>query len=294
MNLLTPLRKLAAAGKKRLVYLRTAELNGRKVRVPLIEGQGGENLRPYEPHFQRFLQSLLRRRPGTFVDVGVNLGQTLLLVATSDPGRRYIGFEISPFCCFYVQRLIAANGFGNCTVVPLGLSDEPKVAGLHAADPADPQATTLADFWTERHRKVEQQKVLLSTGDEVLSRFGIEDAAVVKIDVEGAESDVLAGLRSTVARSRPVVLTEVLPFTASSDDRDGRTAAVMQGRAARAERMRGLIREYRYVSFRVLPGAVLQATEQFNMDRYDETMTNYALLPEEQLDAFRAAGILAA
>ena len=52
-----------------------------QIRVPLIGGIGFANLDPGEEWMTSILSVLLPRRcPGAFVDVGVNVGQTMLKV----------------------------------------------------------------------------------------------------------------------------------------------------------------------------------------------------------------------
>ena len=55
------------------------------------------------------IQRLFKLKSGAFIDVGVNLGQTLLKVAAIDPGRAYVGFEPNPACVDYVWKLIETN-----------------------------------------------------------------------------------------------------------------------------------------------------------------------------------------
>ena len=67
------------------------------------------------------LEVLLPLQPGTFMDVGVNVGQTLIQLRTLDAKRPYVGFEPNPACVFYVNELIRLNTFLSCTVFPVGL-----------------------------------------------------------------------------------------------------------------------------------------------------------------------------
>src|SRR5215472_16962963 len=68
---------------------------------------------------------------GSFLDVGVNLGQTLLKMLTYDPARQYIGFDPQPACCFMVQRFIDENRLTNCRIVPVGLYDQNGIVTLY-------------------------------------------------------------------------------------------------------------------------------------------------------------------
>jgi FkbM family methyltransferase len=76
------------------------------------------------------LRQLLPTREGLFIDVGVNLGQTLVKVKDIDPERSYLGFEPNPSCVAFTERMIPALGLRNCRTVPAGLSSETGIVEL--------------------------------------------------------------------------------------------------------------------------------------------------------------------
>ena len=63
----------------------------------------------HEPWIDAVFGQILNSRPGVFVDVGVNLGQTLFKILALDPGRRYVGFEPQLACAFMLQSFIDEN-----------------------------------------------------------------------------------------------------------------------------------------------------------------------------------------
>src|SRR6185312_3881029 len=155
---------------------------------------------------------LFALRPGAFLDVGVNVGQTLLKVKVLDPDRPYVGFEINPRCCQYVEELIKVNRFTHCTIVPAGLANRNGVTTLllRANVSADPSATTIGDV-CEAPESLRRQYGVVCRGDDAIATLGLDDVAVIKIDTEGAELEVLEGLAGAVARWRPFVVCEILP-----------------------------------------------------------------------------------
>src|SRR5689334_10466979 len=70
----------------------SGRLAGLPLRVPLQFGSGWEHLRMIEVWLFRAIERILRERTGVFVDVGVNVGHTLIKVKAADPDREYIGF----------------------------------------------------------------------------------------------------------------------------------------------------------------------------------------------------------
>src|SRR5262245_40272959 len=93
---------------RRLNYTRTVKLNGRSIRIPAINGMECDIT---EPWMLEILDGLLARTKGAFIDVGVNVGQTLVKVKSISIDRSYIGFEPNPACLYYVGELIKQNQF---------------------------------------------------------------------------------------------------------------------------------------------------------------------------------------
>lgn len=79
----------------------------------------------------KVLQTLLKIDSRDFIDVGVNIGQTLLNVRSIDKDRNYIGFEPNPTCINYVMELIKINDFKNTTLIPFGIAGNDGVEVLH-------------------------------------------------------------------------------------------------------------------------------------------------------------------
>ncbi len=148
----------------------------------------------------------LLARPGHFIDVGANLGQTLGKVLTLDPKRAYLGFEPQIAACFFCKRFLLDNGLRRMQILPIGLSDEDGIRQFWSRGEAD----TMASLVQPDDDGTEVTLVPVRRGDQVLAELGIREIAAIKIDVEGAELEVLRGLAGTLAEQRPPVLFEVL------------------------------------------------------------------------------------
>ncbi|WP_162806727.1 FkbM family methyltransferase [Sphingosinicella terrae] len=161
------------------------------------------------------LEKLLSKRPGAFVDVGANLGQTMLKVCSIDKKRSYVGFEPNPVCVGYLRQLIARNGLQNCTIIPVGIAPRAYVAGLNLYDgAADSSASIIPAF---RRRTAETVPVPVMSDAELDLP---ETIAVLKIDVEGGELGVIEGLQSTIASRLPEIVVEILPTRNQPERRD--------------------------------------------------------------------------
>lgn len=157
-------------------------------------------------------EKLLEGSSGAVLDVGANVGQTLLKVKSCSPERAWIGFEPNSTCVMYLERLIAANQFRHCTLIPAGLFAETGVMGLDCfhEDPADKTASLVENFRT--NQTVVRRKWVPVLQYEALIRAGIDQrVALVKIDVEGGEKEVLGSLHELLKRDRPAILLEILP-----------------------------------------------------------------------------------
>lgn len=244
------------------------------VRIPVTGGIGLHNLVQREPWLDQLISLLLARRAGAFVDVGVNVGQTMLKVKHVAPDVRYIGFEPNPVCYAYAQRLIALNDLRNCTIVPVGLSNTTRVVPLYLCDESDAGASIVDGFRPREHYS-QTQYVPVMCADDVLDTLEASELAVLKVDVEGAELEVLEGARDALGR-RPFVICEILPLF-SAESEKGRF------RKPRQDKLLRLMHDAGYVLYRVLPTASAVRLEDIEIHR-DLELTNYLFAPSEETE----------
>ncbi|HYD47678.1 MAG TPA: FkbM family methyltransferase [Terriglobales bacterium] len=188
----------------------TVSIAGRRYRIPLQRGFDRRLLAAdREPWLDPILQQTCGSQGAVLLDAGANCGQTLVRAKAANPRLRYFGFEPNPACAGYVQRLIERNHLPDCAVYACALGASPALGQLFTANPADPSATTIANFrGAATGTKI--VSILIERGDDVVARLAIERLDLIKIDVEGAEAAVLAGLAQTIARFRPAIACEVL------------------------------------------------------------------------------------
>lgn len=181
---------------------------GRRIRIPLISGMkvGVTN----EPWMFDIIEGLLPQIEGGFVDVGANLGQTLIKFRSADASRPYVGIEPNAFCLHYLAELNLANRF-EARFLPVGLSDQTGLLSFSffSENPADPMATTVDGF--RRDRKISSEKLIpVFPLDEIIGELP-EKVGIVKIDVEGGELEALTGMAGFIRLQSPLILIEILP-----------------------------------------------------------------------------------
>lgn len=165
----------------------------------------------HEPHMTRVFERALAGRPGAFVDVGTNVGQTLTKVLSIDPNRRYVGFEPQIACSFFLEQFIRDNNLSNASVLSIALSDENRMLTLFSSSSYDEMASIDGELDPTGARRSSAAYVPARIGDEVLEEICLTEVAVIKVDVEGAELSVFSGLKRTLQKHEPALIFEVLP-----------------------------------------------------------------------------------
>ncbi len=159
----------------------------------------------FEPQETLLLQRLMGRCD-RFVDIGANLGYYTCLALQQ--GKPVVAFEPQEQNLRCLFRNLESNGWSGsrAEVFPLGLSDRPGLLTLYGA--SGPSASLLPNWagYSAGYGKV----IPVSTLDRLLEGRYERERLLVKIDVEGAEFQVLRGAMGTLSRSpRPVWLLEV-------------------------------------------------------------------------------------
>ena len=168
---------------------------------------GALNFGVYEKAETRFFQSACRDGM-TFLDVGANLGYYTALAARAvGPNGRVLAVEPDPDSFGYLEQTIAANAVGNVEAFPVAASDTPAMLPLYIS--TDNRGDNRLYASDEERPQVEVEARPL---DALLRESKIETVDLIKIDVQGYEPKVIAGLRETIIASPNLtLLTEFWP-----------------------------------------------------------------------------------
>lgn len=139
------------------------------------------------------------RPDDTFYDVGANIGLYSCLAAAVVEGR-VVAFEPEPKNAARLRENVRLNG-ADVDVFECALSDSnaPREFAVRLFDGGHQTGPAGHSFATGDEEAGETITVESAVGDEFVAERGVPVPNVVKIDVEGAEWAVLAGLESTLS-----------------------------------------------------------------------------------------------
>lgn len=149
---------------------------------------------------QEYLQVLARylKPDGVFLDVGSNVGNHAVFVAKFGGQREVIVIEPNPEAIGLLRINLLLNGLKlDASHLGVGLSDREQNATAQV--PAN-------NLGGARMAPSADGSIRLVTGDSLFAGRAVD---FIKIDVEGQELAVLAGLAQTIAANRPTMFIEV-------------------------------------------------------------------------------------
>ncbi|MDR7130458.1 FkbM family methyltransferase [Algoriphagus sp. 4150] len=156
-----------------------------------------------------FVLEKFLKKGDTFIDVGANQGEYSLWAARKvGIDGRVVAFEPMQQLFDQLTENIRLNEAFHKSIIPvkLGLSDKKGEVILYSS--ADSNEGTNTIYNTEKF-SIESGKIQLDTLDEQLKSLEITNVNFLKIDVEGAELQVLKGALNTLKKHRPIILLEI-------------------------------------------------------------------------------------
>jgi FkbM family methyltransferase len=176
-----------------------------------LEWDAALSLLGHEPEIKRAYAALIESslRPRLFLDVGANYGlHSLLFLVHGIPA---ISFEPNVRCHEYFQRVTEMNGVGK-DLQALALGEREGVVELWSPKSETWYGTTVKSA-RDRIPTVEALETVVvrqTTLDSFVKEHDLRPE-LIKIDTEGAESDVIRGAAHTLNTLRPIVIFESWP-----------------------------------------------------------------------------------
>lgn len=221
----------------------TISLNKKTFKIPILQKIGISNLFMSEPWMIDILKIVLPIENKNFIDVGVNIGQTLLKLKSVSSEINYIGFEPNPICVNYAVKLINENNFDNTLIIPAGISDKNEMGLLNffSQSETDSAASMIEDFRPDQ-KIFKKEFIPLYNIESFKNKINLDSISILKIDVEGAELEVLNSFKKEIEEKSPIILIEILPVYNANN---------LQ-RLERQNMIQNMLKDFGYSIFRVI------------------------------------------
>ena len=165
----------------------------------------------HESTSERIL-AFLTQQAKVFLDVGAHTGLYTLLVKGINPEVLVYSFEPVPSVYQHLKLNIALNNFTETVTI-----EQAVVASSSAervpffVSPTQLATSSLKSEFTQDRHQAETIFVKSYGLDDYVKLNKIQKVDLIKIDVEGAEGEVLAGGQAVLRHHRPIILCEILP-----------------------------------------------------------------------------------
>jgi FkbM family methyltransferase len=176
---------------------------------------GALTFRVYERAETKFFCSV--RKPGmTFLDIGANVGYYTALALAHIGNGTVIAMEPDPDNFRYLQQTIDANHGRHTIAVQKAAGSEAGFLTLYRSSSNRGDNRLYPHAFSESSTRVE-----VCTVDGLLAEHGIASVDLIKIDVQGFEGHVLAGMKQTLRQpANLILLMEFWPFGLKSAGTD--------------------------------------------------------------------------
>ncbi len=205
------IKSILKKGLSSFNFVARSKVNGKSFKIPVLGNVGVSNLSISEQWMVDLLKALLSIDANKFVDVGVNIGQTLLKVKSVNSEIEYLGFEPNPSCIFYVNKLIKLNSIKNTTLYPVGISTKAELGELnfYFDSETDGSASIIKGF---NSKDIDRREYIPLFDISMLKKkVDFEQMSILKVDVEGAELEVIKSFAEEIKKNKPFIITEILP-----------------------------------------------------------------------------------
>ncbi len=148
------------------------------------------------------IRNYFKLNSGTFLDVGANVGKYSVILGNQlKENGKVFAFEPEPSNLKALKKNLELNKLTNVIIIPFACSDKKDKLKLY-----------LNEKNSGGHSLIKKQKkfieVEVDTLDNIIKKYKIKKVHLIKIDVEGAEADVLKGAKIILERDHPRIIFE--------------------------------------------------------------------------------------
>jgi FkbM family methyltransferase len=167
----------------------------------------------WEPNLTHWIRRHLR--PGDVcIDVGANIGYFSLLASllVGDSGK-VVAVEALPAIFAVLENNLKLNQARNVRAVNCAAWDAEETISIYTQPKDLPGQTTVMPAWARQWSLKDKSQIPALPLSAILTPEEIKAARLIKIDVEGAESHVLEGMKALIPECRDdlEVIVEITP-----------------------------------------------------------------------------------
>lgn len=159
----------------------------------------------YEEYVFDYIRNNIDIKGKTIIDIGANFGFHTLEFADLVEDGQVVSFEPQKLVYYQLCGHIILNGYDNITAHNIALSNKHTTLKMenmpyHSTETINIGNSHLNAYCESRYNFVEVR---------TLDSYEFENVAVIKIDVQGCETEVLDGAIKTIKKHKPIIFIEV-------------------------------------------------------------------------------------
>jgi len=216
-------------------------------------------------YFSWNILTKLASRSSIIFDVGADIGLVSLYIAESNPTARIFAFEPSKHSYPILLETLKKNNSSTITPMKMALGATNSSSTFYYS-PGDSVRSSLS----QRVGFIADQ-INIQTIERFCVENKIEQVDLIKIDVEGFESDVIAGCGNKISAARPIILAEVL-----NESNGIKIAPVLPEN---------------YTFFRIIEEKKM-LKEDIKIDRTSKHSNNYLFMPKEKISLLHQLSLI--
>jgi len=153
-------------------------------------------------NFERWIWKYFKiKEKGAFIDIGANIGKYSLKIAKVFEHNKVVAIEPGLESYQSLLKSIELNNIKNVIALNIAAWNKNSIMKLFI--------TPTSDFYTLiKDYGLGYIEVVARPVDDVLDELNISDVSCIKIDAEGAEVNILMGLKNTLKTKSPRVIVE--------------------------------------------------------------------------------------